>query len=82
MDFSAMTTREFSDLLDKYKVIHRMMLLFACAMTAKAYTWGAWFATGNARDGVEIAAIIAAVTAPVTLLATSVYSNYVAKGKV
>ncbi len=77
-----MTTREFSDLLDKYKIIHRLMLLFACAMTAKAYTWGAWFATGNARDGVEIAAIIAAVTAPVTLLATSVYSNYVAKGKV
>lgn len=82
MDIGAMTTREFSDLLDKYKVIHRLMLLFACTMTAKAYMWGTWFATDNARDGTEIAAIIAAVTAPVTLLATSVYSNYVAKGRV
>jgi hypothetical protein len=77
-----MTVREFSDVLDKYKVIHRLMLLFACFMTTKAYLWGVWFATGNARDGVEIAAIIAAVTAPVTLLATSVYGNYVAKGRV
>lgn len=77
-----MTARGFSDVLDKYKIIHRLMLLFACVMTTKAYLWGVWFATDNVRDGVEIAAIIAAVSAPVTLLATSVYGNYVAKGKV
>lgn len=77
-----MTLEKFSDILDEYKIIHRLMLLFACVMTAKAYFWGVWFATGNTRDGIEIAAIIAAVTSPVTLLATSVYSTYITKGKV
>ena len=58
-----------------------LVLAFAIWMTWRAYEFGVWFATGNSRNGIEIAAIIAAVTAPITLFAGTVFKTYV-EGKV
>lgn len=63
--------------LDTWGLRRTLVLTAAIWMTWKASEWGMWFATGNARDGVEIAAIIAAVTAPITLFAGSVFKTYV-----
>ena len=62
--------------LTRYRVIRRLVLGIATWMTVDAYLWGAWFATGNARDGLEIAAIIGAVTAPVAAYAGWVFKIY------
>jgi hypothetical protein len=35
-----------------------------------------WFATGNSRNGMEIAAILAAIQAPVMLFAGTVFKVY------
>lgn len=58
-----------------------LVLAFAIWMTWRISEWGMWFAVGNDRNGMEIAAIIAAVTAPITLFAGTVFKTYV-EGKV
>ena len=45
-------------------------------MTWAVSDWAMLFATGNARDGVEIAAIIAAVTAPICAFGGYVFKAY------
>ena len=65
----------------KLAIWRRMTMVFALWMTWRISEWGMQFAVGNERNGVEIAAIIAAVTAPITLFATAVFKTYV-EGKV
>ena len=65
----------------KLAIWRRMTMVFALWMTWRAFEFGVWFAVGNERNGVEIAAIIAAVTAPITLFAGTVFKTYV-EGKV
>lgn len=52
------------------------VLVTAIWMTWAVSAWSMWFAVGNARPGLEIAAILAAVQAPVTVFATSVFRAY------
>ena len=40
-----------------------------------------WFATGNGRNGIEIAAILAAVQAPIVLFAGTVFRAYIESRK-
>ena len=46
-------------------------------MTWAVSDWAMWFATGNARDGMEIAAIIAAVTAPICAFGGYIFKAFV-----
>lgn len=63
-------------LLDRYRVTRRLTLGIAIWMTWVVSEWAMWFATGNSRNGVEIAAIIAAVTAPTTLFGGYIFKVY------
>lgn len=63
--------------LDKSLALtRRLMLLFVSWLTFEGYRWSTEFATFTAREGVEVAAIIAAVTAPVSALAVMVFKAY------
>lgn len=66
--------------VDQYLVVRRLVLGIAIWMTWAVSEWAMWFATGNARNGIEMAAIIAAVTAPVTAFGAYVFKVY-AEGK-
>lgn len=63
-----------SDAISKYVPTRLITLYLAVAWTWVAFDWGRWFAVDNARDGTEIAAIIVAVTAPITA-----YCGYIFK---
>ena len=62
--------------IDRNQVVRRMVLLIAIVMTWEVSRWAMWFAVDNSRDGIQIAAIIAAVTAPITLFASQVFKVY------
>lgn len=66
--------------IDKYKITRRAVLVTAIWMTWAASEWAMWFATGNARNGMEIAAIIAAVQAPVMAFTGMVFKVYAENG--
>lgn len=57
------------------------VLATAILMTLEVSRWSMWFAVGNARPGLEIAAILAAVQAPVTLFAGTVFRAYIESRK-
>lgn len=62
--------------------IRRTAVLFLSIwLTRDAYQWAAQFATYTDRTGVEVAAIIAAVTAPVSWITVAVFKTYT-EGKV
>lgn len=63
--------------IDDYQVIRRLVLATAIWMTWEVSRWSMWFATGNERDGMQIAAMLAAIQAPVTLFAGTVFKAYV-----
>ena len=62
--------------IDRYVVVRRVVLGVAIWMTWEASRWSMWFATGNTRDGMEIAAILAAVQAPIMMFAGQVFKVY------
>ncbi len=68
--------------IDQYSVVRRLVLGIAIWMTWAVSEWAMWFAVDNARNGVEIAAIIAAVTAPVTVFGGYVFKVYAESKKV
>ena len=67
---------------DKYKVTRRLMVALSMWMTWEVSTWAMWFCVGNARNGMEIAAIVAAVTSPVMAMTAVVFRAYVDGDKV
>ena len=66
--------------IDRYKITRRAVLVTAIWMVWAVSEWSMWFATGNDRNGMEIAAIIAAVQAPVMLFAGTVFKVYAESG--
>lgn len=68
---------KFWDFVDERGIIRRIVLALAIWMTWEASRWAMWWATGNARDGVEMAAVIAAVTAPITTFGAYVFKAYI-----
>lgn len=67
----------FWDWVDKRGVVRRVVLFATLLLTYESYRWAAEFADHTDKAGVEVAAIIAAVTAPVTLLQTAVFKAYI-----
>ena len=63
--------------LHRHKVLRRGTLLLALVMTWEVTRWSMWFASGNMRNGMEIAAILAAVQAPITLFAGQIFKSFV-----
>lgn len=64
------------DFIDGRGVVRRAVLGVAIWMTWRVSVWEMGFAETSPRPGIDIAAIIAAVTAPVTLFAGSVFKGY------
>lgn len=68
-------------ILNKYRAVRIAVLTTAIWMTWVASEWSMWFAVGNDRNGMEIAAILAAVQAPITLFAGIVFKAYIESRK-
>jgi hypothetical protein len=60
-----------------FALTRRLMLFFVCYLTWESYAWSSRLAEMSDRPGVDIAAMIAAVTAPVSALAVMVFKSYV-----
>jgi hypothetical protein len=70
-------TTNATDLVSKYIPTRTLVLVIAIWMTWAVSEWAMWFATGNTRNGVEIAAIIAAVTAPIAAFGGYIFKAFV-----
>lgn len=62
--------------VDKRSVIRRVVLGVTLWMTWRAFAWAAEFAEATDKSGMDVAAIIAAVTAPITYLQAAVFKTY------
>ncbi|MFZ4537162.1 hypothetical protein [Propionivibrio sp.] len=60
---------EIESWLNRHRVRSTSIVSIAMWMLVDCQLWAKQFAMGNPRDGLEIAAIIVAVTGPATLLA-------------
>lgn len=67
----------FWDWIDQRGVVRRVVLGIAVWMTWRAHVWATAFAAASDKPGLEVAAIIAAATAPLTLFTASVFKAYV-----
>lgn len=65
-----------SAFVSRYVPTRIVMLAFTSWAVWKVTAWGMWFATDNTRNGMEIAAIVTAVTAPVVALLGYVFKTY------
>jgi len=65
-----------SGLVSKYVPTRTVVLGTAIWMTWAVSDWAMWFAVGNDRNGMEIAAIIGAVTAPICAFGGYVFKAY------
>lgn len=68
---------KFWDWIDTRGIVRRVVLGVAVWMTWRVSVWAMGYAEASDKPGVEVAAIIAAATAPVTLFAGSVFKAYV-----
>lgn len=66
--------------VDNRSIVRRIVLFAMLWMTWSAFTWAAMFAATSDKSGTDVAAIIAAVTAPISLLQGYVFQVY-AKGR-
>lgn len=65
------------DFIDRRGVIRRIVLGIAIWMTWRVSVWAMGYAVDSPRPGIDIAAIIAAVTAPVTVFGGYIFKQYV-----
>jgi hypothetical protein len=73
---------KFWDWIDERAIIRRVVLFVTLWMTWRSFTWAAEFANSMPdKSGMDMAAIIAAVTAPITYLQASVFNTYSAGRK-
>lgn len=68
--------RGFWNWLDNRMIVRRLLLIGTMYLVWDSYAWCKSFAEHTTRDGLQIAAIIAAVTGPVTILLKFVVDNY------
>lgn len=66
----------FWTFIDRRGVIRRSVLGVAIWMTWRVSVWAMVFAETSGRPGLDVAAIIAAVSAPITLFAGSAFHGY------
>jgi hypothetical protein len=65
------------DFLNQHKILRRGTLLIALWLTWEVSKWSMWFAVENSRNGVEIAAILASVQAPITIFTGMIFKSFV-----
>ena len=65
------------DFMHHHKILRRGTLALALWMTWQVSAWSMWFAVENSRNGVEIAAILAAIQAPITLCTSMIFKAFV-----
>lgn len=66
-----------SDFVSKYIPVRVTVLSIAIWMTWLVSDWAMWYAIGNTRNGVEIAAIIGAVTTPIVVFGGYVFKAFI-----
>lgn len=64
------------DWIDNRSVIRRAVLFVTLWMTWMAFDWAASFAITTTKTGIDTAAIIAAVTAPISALQGFIFKVY------
>jgi hypothetical protein len=64
------------DWIDNRSVIRRVVLFVTLWMTWMAFDWAANFAITTTKTGIDTAAIIAAVTAPISALQGFIFKVY------
>ncbi len=64
------------DWIDSRGIVRRIVLGIAMWMTWRVSVWGMAYANSSTLPGVEQAAVIAAVTAPITRFAGAVFKAY------
>lgn len=67
---------KFDGWLKRYRIISRIILLSSMIMLWRSAEWSMWFAVGNGRNGMEMAAIMAAIQAPSTFFAGWAFKVY------
>jgi hypothetical protein len=79
-----MTHDDFFRFIDSSKVFRRFTLVITIWMTWQASQWGIEMATawiGTTKSGIEMAAVIGAVLAPLSFLQASVFKAFLVDGK-
>ena len=71
-----MTEWSFDQWMKRYRIRSTIILTIAMWMLIDAARWGMWFAVGNPRNGLEIAAILTAIQAPATFFAGWAFKIY------
>ena len=66
----------FWNWIDSRSVIRRIVLFVTLWMTWAAFAWAAGFAETTLKSGIEVAAIIGAVTAPIAALQAFIFKIY------
>lgn len=66
----------FWNWIDSRSIVRRIVLFVTLWMTWEAFQWAAGFAQSSTKAGIDIAAIIAAVTAPISVLQGYVFKVY------
>lgn len=72
----------FWDWVDRRRIVHRLMLFITLWMTWEAFHWATMYASTVEISGMDAAAIIAAVTAPISALQGYVFKVYSESRKV
>lgn len=75
-----MTLERFAKLDAALGVRRTVVLFLSIWLTYDSYQWAAQFATWTERTGIEVAAIVGAVTTPVSWIVIAVFKTY-AEGK-
>lgn len=73
---------KFWDWMDDRAITRRIVLSIAIWMTWNVSEWAMHFVEGSTRPGIDLAAIIAAVTAPVTVFGGFVFKAYIESKKI
>lgn len=68
--------KTFWDFIDSRAIVRRIVLFATLWLTFRSFYWAAHFAEISTRTGLDVAAIIGAVTAPVSLLLSAVSKFY------
>lgn len=72
-----MTAARFWDWVDDRGVVRRGVLGVTLYLTWHSYHWASAFAVDSSRSGADIAMIIAAVLAPITVLQGHAFRAYI-----
>jgi hypothetical protein len=71
-----MTIDRFLQIEQALGVRRTLVLALSIWLTYDSYQWAAQFATYTERTGIEVAAIVGAVTAPVSWIVIAVFKAY------